>query len=111
ALEDDILITNGRIMKAKIGAAELRDSYSLMPFSLATYEKDAIEYWKMEKEHRENYRDEILSYLRSDCVYLQRLITKWHELFGQEKITVGSTAMQEIRKRHKFKRADNRLDA
>ena len=54
-----IKIINGRIAEYRLGKARLRDSWLILPVSLKQMQKDDIEYWKMEKEHRQKYKYEI----------------------------------------------------
>ena len=100
-LENPVKIINGRIVEARLGAHKLRDSFAIIPISLAAYQKDEIDYEKFEREHRDSNRDEICRYLRSDCVYLFELVSAFVERFTA-KITVGSTAIAELRKFHPF---------
>jgi hypothetical protein len=61
--------------------------------------KDEIDYRKLEADVREQNKDEILKYLKSDCVYLWELCTEYIEQFGPA-ITIGTTAMRELKERH-----------
>lgn len=94
-------IINSRIVQAFLGRHELRDSYAILPFPLAAYKKTEIDYSKMEAAVRESNRDEIVSYLRDDCVDLHELVTAFFEEFG-DKLTVGSSALKQLKLRHKF---------
>lgn len=98
-MEPELMVVNGRIAVAYLcgGAVELRDSFMIMPIPLKEFEKDEIEYWKMEKEHRNNYKNEIIRYLRKDVVSLHELVTAFIERFGLQ-LTMASTAFKEIRK-------------
>src|SRR5690242_998675 len=100
-IRDNIRIINGRIVQATLGRHELRDSYAIMPFPLADYDKDSIDYEKMRAEVREQHRDEILKYLRKDLTALHELVTAFHSEFG-DKLTIGSASMKQIKIRHKF---------
>jgi len=110
----NMLIINSRIVKAEVrciaGKHELRDSFAIMPFALAKYKKDEIDYTKMEAENREQNRIEILEYLKGDCRYLWELCTSFVEMFGK-KLTIGSTAMKELQKLHEFSLLDEMQDA
>lgn len=97
-----LTIINGRIALFKIGDCEFRDSFSILPFALAKYQKKKIDYWKMEIEDRDNYRNEILEYLKSDCVYLFNLVHRFINLFGLN-LTVACTAFSQWRKISKRK--------
>lgn len=101
------LIINRRIVrgycKAKSGLHEVRDSYAIMPFALEKYKKTEIDYTIFEKGKRDkpDNRAEIVSYLGDDCRDLWELCHTFFETFGN-KITVGQTAMGELRKLHEF---------
>jgi DNA polymerase elongation subunit (family B) len=103
------LIINGRIVRTYTKSRhatkphEIRDSYAIMPFALDKYQKTKIDYNLFEKEVREQNRDEILSYLRDDCVYLYELCSEFYKRFGN-KLTIGATSMGELRKLHTFEK-------
>lgn len=98
-------IINRRIISVEMpcldGMHEFRDSLAIFPFALKQYQKDEIDYAKMEADQREQNKAEILSYLRSDCVYLHELCTAFHKRFGP-RLTIGSTSMKEIQSMHEF---------
>ena len=100
-----IMIVNSRILKCNVGRHEFRDSFSIVPVPLQAYAKNPIDYMLMKKGVRHLHREEILAYLESDCKYLYELVTLFHKEFGNV-LTIGSTAMQEIRKRHKLETAN-----
>lgn len=93
----DIKIINARIAKLKISGVELRDSFLMIPVPLSAHKKDDIEYWKMEADKREEFRDEIISYLEGDCVYLYELVKGFIEEFGIS-LTMATAAMREMKK-------------
>jgi hypothetical protein len=93
----DVMIINGRLAKFKIGDCEFRDSYNILPVPLREMKKDDIEYWKLEEEFRQQYWDEIVDYLRSDCVYLYDYIARFNEQYGLN-LTLASAAMKQWRK-------------
>jgi DNA polymerase elongation subunit (family B) len=109
-LSSDIRIINGRIIQAHLGKHELRDSFAIMPFPLADYDKDSIDYQKMRNERREQHKAEILKYLSKDLTALYELVTAFHKEFGP-KLTVGSASMKEIKARHKFKCGGQEYDS
>lgn len=98
-----LLIINGRIVECYIKCAKgfhrVRDSYKILPFALAKYDKEKIDYNKMEKETREFYKDEIIHYLKKDCEFLHQLCMGYIQQFGLA-ITIGTTAMKELKKFH-----------
>lgn len=103
--EKKMTIINGRIVKAHVvgcgGLHELRDSMAIMPFGLAQYDKDQMDYTKLERDVREIYRDEIVKYMRKDCTSLWELCSGFIDTFG-DNLTVGGTAMKQIQKMHEF---------
>lgn len=109
-LAGSLKIVNGRVLSAVLGNCELRDSWGIIPEPLRRAgKKDDIEYWKMEREHRERYKAEICRYMKQDCVTLYELVSAFHEEFGN-RLTVGGTAMKEMKKRHEFDVADGVFD-
>lgn len=90
--ESRVRLINSRIVEMRIGKALLRDSFAIIPTALAAFEKDKFEYWKLEKEHRVEYRDEIITYLKSDCVNLFNLVSEYFALAGN-KCTIASNAL------------------
>jgi hypothetical protein len=109
-LDNPIKLINSRIAKAKIGKHELRDSFCIIPVSLATYKKDDIDYRKMEADVREKHKPEILKYLEGDCQYLHELVSAFVARFGP-KLTVGSTAIAEQNKIFEIERTHHSFDA
>lgn len=102
-LENPLKIINGRIVQAKIGDAEIRDSYSILPIALADYHKETIDYSVMEKNVRQKHKDDILYYLAKDCEYLYDLVKTFTDSYG-DKLTIGACAIAELKKLHPFKR-------
>jgi hypothetical protein len=98
-----IKIIGSRIAKATIGQHEIRDSYSIIPIPLATYVKDSIDYEHFEIDKREKYKKEIIAYLKTDCVALFDIVSKFIERFGK-KLTIGGTAIEQLKKMHPFDR-------
>lgn len=114
--ESPALIINQRIVrgycKAKKGYHEVRDSYAIMPFALEKYKKTIIDYGIFEKRVRDKKenRAKIVNYLGDDCRDLWDLCNTFVETFGN-KITVGQTAMGELRKLHEFETLGQTQDA
>lgn len=90
---EEIQVINGRLAKAKIGKAEIRDSLCIVPTSLKSYKKDDIDYWKFKKEYRARYLDEILSYLEGDCRYLCEMVSAFRKDYGSS-LTLASCALR-----------------
>lgn len=109
AMQGEMVIINSRIVKAYVGKHEFRDSFAIMPFALKQYKKDDIDYNKLEAGVREQHKEEILSYLKSDCVYLWELCSAFVSMFG-EMLTIGSTSMKQLQKLHKFEKLNHFYD-
>lgn len=88
------------IMVAKIGNHELRDSLHILPEKLAAWKKDHFDYSKMKRANRHKFRQQILDYLHSDCVYLFDIVKSFLNEFGF-KISIGQAAFSELRKSYK----------
>ena len=98
-LENPVRLINNRIVSVHLGMHELRDSWAIMPFPLASYKKTKIDYRKFEVEQRECHKEEILRYLRDDCTDLKELVDAFVARFGF-KLTIGGTAMSELERLH-----------
>lgn len=92
-----IVVRNGRVTEMQIGNVTLKDSWPLMPFALAAYQKTRIDYKKFEKNKRTKYRDEITKYLVDDCRDLLALYNGFRAVVGP-KDTIGAAAFYQIRK-------------
>lgn len=108
-IENPVKVINSRIVSAKLFHHTLRDSYAILPVPLRDYEKDDFDYTKMERKVRKKHKAEIMTYLHHDCIYLLQLVTGFVEQFGRQ-LTIGSTAMKEIRKRYDFARLERKED-
>lgn len=110
-LAGEPMIISSRLVECHIldGRHILRDSLAMMPIPLSAYNKDEIDYDKMERPVREENKAEILAYLKSDCFYLLELVQKFIKKFG-DKITVGSAAISELKKLHPFEKIDMESD-
>lgn len=87
---EKVLLMHNRLVKAKLGKAEIRDSYSLLPIPLKNYKKKEIDYNKLEKENRKANWKEIQEYLESDCVYLYELLDAFFEKHGRHLTAAGA---------------------
>jgi hypothetical protein len=85
------------IMSCRIGNHELRDSLHILPEKLAAWKKDHFDYSKLKKKNRGHYRQQILDYLHSDCVYLFDIVKSFVSEFGL-KISIGQAAFSELKK-------------
>lgn len=97
--DESLKLINGRIASAKIlgGQHELRDSYLILPMPLKTHGKKVISYRKMHKQFREKYKQEILSYLRFDCVSLYDWVKSFRDLYGNG-LTLAGSAFKQLKK-------------
>lgn len=106
-IDNPILIINTRIVECKLWHHTLRDSFAILPVSLKSYKpthgprKQEIDYALMEREVREKHKPEILDYLHYDCLTLLDLVMRFIDEFGPQ-MTIGGTAMRELRKVHRF---------
>ena len=94
---EKVLMINSRLVKAKIGKAEIRDSYALLPFPLKAYAKKEIDYKKLEQKIRHLHMPEIKEYLKSDCIYLWDLINAFFTEYGRH-LTAPSAAIKTLMK-------------
>lgn len=92
--EQPLLIINGRIAKFRIGKAEFRDSFSLLPVPLSAYQKEKVDYSIFEPELRDLPENRIIieNYLKSDCVNLAELLYEFSSRFGRP-LTMAGCAM------------------
>lgn len=86
------LIMGGRLVKIFFAGQEFRDSYAIIPQSLASYQKDTIDYQDFTRDKRERHRVAILKYMRADCRYTRELIVGFHDMFG-DKLTIASASL------------------
>lgn len=112
-LDNPIRVINSRIVHAELFGHVVRDSLAIIPVPLKRFFKGAkgdIDYRRLERHRREKHKDEILAYLHQDCVSLFNVVVPFNERFGN-KLTVGSTAMGELQKRHNFELMSPAQDA
>ena len=94
-LFEPMKIIDGRLVSGKIGKCEIRDSWKLFPAPLREFgSKLEIEYWKLEKEHREEHMPEIKRYLMQDCVGLWNALDTFVRQYGLS-LTIASAAMKQ----------------
>lgn len=86
-----LMVISGRLAKFKIGKAEFRDSWNIMPMPLATVHKTEIDYSKFERDVREQHMPEIRAYLRDDCEDLHRMIMAFIAEFGLHLTQAGAS--------------------
>ena len=98
-LGEEIVFIGNRMVKVGFGNGELRDSYCILPAALSKFGgKKSIDYDKFLPCNRSQHRDEILAYLRSDCISLHEAISKFHDDHGTKVLTAASAAMKHAKK-------------
>jgi hypothetical protein len=82
--ESEVMLINGRLAKFKIGQCEFRDSFNILPVSLATFQKEKIDYaiFKKGERNKPHNRRAISKYLQSDCVNLHNVVSAFVSDFG-----------------------------
>jgi len=97
--DEDMIIINGRLAKAHVGIAELRDSYNLFPLPLSAFQKQEMDYNLHEESERNKpaNRRKIINYLKSDLVYLAFMLREFFGNYGVQ-LTLASTAMKHWKK-------------
>ncbi|MGI0068848.1 MAG: hypothetical protein ACREAN_01175, partial [Nitrosopumilaceae archaeon] len=100
----DTMIINGRLAKWKLGQAELRDSFNILPVALREYKKDVFDYSLMESESRSKpvIRAQIEEYLKHDCIYLHELVSGFVKQFGLH-LTQAAASMNLWKKESGFR--------
>jgi hypothetical protein len=98
--DDPISIIAGRVARCKIGLCELRDSLNLFgQTKLSDFAKTEIDYRKLKADVRAKHMPEIRTYLKSDCVNLFELVSKFIENYGMQ-FTQAGAAMKYWKKKH-----------
>ncbi len=101
--EKDIICIGARIVEMHIGGRAIRDSYAVLPVPLDKYKKLDFDYKKMERDVREQHKEEILRYLDYDCEALHEFISSFIEEFGLH-LTMAGAAIKQLRKFHKYQK-------
>lgn len=99
-LRGEVSFKGRGIMRATIGAHELRDSYHIIPERLSTMQKSEFDYNKLRRATREQFRREILDYCISDCQNLLYFVNKFLDKFGF-KLTAGAAALAKCREHYR----------
>jgi hypothetical protein len=102
-LYQPVMLIGSRIVQMKLGLAEIRDSYAILPSPLSAYDKGEIDYGKFKKGVRTKYRAEILDYLRRDCDSLRQLVLRFIAEHGLKPLTAASAAMAAMKRMAKVK--------
>lgn len=92
----EVMIINGRIAKFKIGEAEFRDSYLIIPTALKAFKKDDFDYSLLESKvrYKQSNWQSIVKYLESDCRNLYEYVAAFVGQYGMN-LTVAGTAMKQ----------------
>jgi len=91
---EPISVIAGRLARCKIGRVELRDSLNLFGQTrLADFSKEEIDYRLMRRSERDkpHNRELIRKYLKSDCVNLLTIVTKFLERYGMQFTQAGAS--------------------
>lgn len=93
--DEPFMVISQRIAKFQIGECEFRDSMNLLPVSLATFEKQKIDYSLMEPGARDKPENRRLIelYLQSDCVNLYTFVKAFIDQYGMH-LTQAGAAMR-----------------
>lgn len=92
---EEMKIINGRLVSAKIGKCEIRDSWNLLPAPLKEFgSKLEIDYAKLEVEARNDNMPEIKTYLAQDCVGLWNAIDGFERKYGRHLTQAGAAMAQ-----------------
>lgn len=91
-----IMVIGSRLAKFKIGKAEFRDSFNIMPMALAAggQKLEIVDYSIFEKENRDvpGNRRIIEDRVRTDCVYLYAMLETFFAEFGTH-LTISGASM------------------
>jgi len=105
-----VKIINGRVVEMTIGQHIYRDSFAILPVPLKAYDKDDIDYQKLRRSCREKHREEIIKYLRKDCVSLHELVSAFISELGN-RLTIAGASMNQLKKFHEFETGNETYDS
>jgi hypothetical protein len=93
--DEPLMIINQRLARFRIGECEFRDSVNLIPVRLADFQKEKVDYSIFETDVRDRpeHRATIRAYLRSDCVNLHEMLTRYFETYSRG-LTQAGAAMK-----------------
>lgn len=92
---EDMKIIDGRLVSAKIGTCEIRDTWNLFPAPLRTFgSKLEIDYNKLEATERHKHMPEIKRYLAQDCVGLHSAVEAFEHKYGRHLTQAGAAMAQ-----------------
>lgn len=94
-LLEEVKVIGGRLVSAKIGKAEIRDSWNLLPAPLRAFGgKLEIDINKLEADVRDKHMPEIITYLKQDCVGLWFAIDEFERSYGRHLTQAGAAMAQ-----------------
>lgn len=104
-----------RMVKMSFAGVEHRDSYSLLPLPLKKlksrkWQKLDIDIAKLGRLFREQHKEEILTYLRADCMTLLDVLRDFIARFGW-RLTIAGTALPLLNSFHGFSKMEPEHDA
>jgi hypothetical protein len=105
-----LTIINGRLVEFAMEGTKhvFRDSLAIIPIALSQYQKEEIDYdiFEAALRNRPVNKAHILSYLKSDCLNLFSLVSKFASRFQNDKgnipISIGQASIRELRELHDF---------
>ena len=103
-----VFVINGRLVEWEYITQKgvkhiLRDSYAILPVALGTGgDKLDIDYRKMEKAHRNKHKEEILKYLKQDCVALYDLCLAFKHKYDKWFLTLASASYSRIKAKYQI---------
>jgi hypothetical protein len=111
-LANPLQFINTRLVKARLGQHELRDSYAIIPEPMKALQKDEIDYDIFEYGVRDIPQNKklISEYLKSDCIYLHGFVTRFVETFGLN-LTIAGTSLKRSKYHHPFDTITRETDA
>lgn len=90
------MVISGRLAKFKIGLCEFRDSFNIMPMPLraggAKFEIEDFTIFERDQRELPTNREIIRERLRTDCLYLYRMLETFFLEFGLH-LTISSASM------------------
>jgi hypothetical protein len=95
----NVLFVGSRLVCCRIGNAEVRDSYAILPVALRKLGsgKKSIDISLLEEESREENKKEIIEYLLADTESLYKAVENWRSQYGNG-ITLASVAFEQLEK-------------
>lgn len=111
-----VFVINGRLVEWEYITQKgvkhiLRDSYAILPVALGTGgDKLDIDYRRMERGVRNKYKEEILTYLKQDCIALYDLCQAFKMKYDKWFLTLASASYSRIKSRYKIENTDTIFD-